>query len=626
MKSFLEKVFLMGLFVHQSYAGLECIAELECVVYKTTNTYFSLLAKNLQHMILGKNLLHLACAEGDLEGAKSLLLQGYDKEAPDMHGRTPLYTACQYGQREVAKMLLSNGVNKEHRSLNDITSLFVACAYGHSGVVELLLSKGAERDSSCNGVKPWFIAATNGHVTIVKLLLTPQARPGGRIRPTIPLPPSASIHYSPRASDVSLPQRWETDSWGSHLLSAAVAQGDFAVVKTLLLAGANPEQPLLDAAEQGKVEIVKLLLLDSRNANKVDKYSRTPLYIAALNGHLNVVKAVLTLGADTEIAGMRFENKPLYMDEGGCDWGTCAGWTPLYVAAARNHREIVKLLFEAGADAWTPLFIAAGKGYPRMVRLLLDFGVDMDLASSSGWTPLFVAAAMGHLEVVRVLLQAGADVERADKFDRTPLSIATQNGHIKVVEALKERKGSTDKVTSSLAAAAALTGAEARETEANRLQASLPKIMYPRWKGAHLSVPLGEAKLLDIVGAKACFASHPRSDNDAVAPAARKGHREWVQLLLASGASRDTEDKNGVTTLGVASGAEIISLLSQVAVGEDTREVMRREESVGPAAAVASSTSDSNESAAIRNVATSSDRNAQRLALLREQMRTKLFK
>ena len=91
------------------------IAELECVVYKTKNTYFSLLAKNLQHMILGKNLLHLACAEGDLEGAKSLLLQGYDKEAPDMHGRTPLYTACQYGQREVAKMLLDKGVNKAQR-------------------------------------------------------------------------------------------------------------------------------------------------------------------------------------------------------------------------------------------------------------------------------------------------------------------------------------------------------------------------------------------------------------------------------------------------------------------------------------------------------------------------------
>ena len=223
--------------------------------------------------------------------------------------------------------------------------------------------------------------------------------------------------------------------------------------------------------------------------------------------------------------------------------------------------------------------------------------------------------------MVRVLLQAGADVDRADKFDRTPLSIASQNGHIKVVEALKERKGSTDKVTSSLAAAAALTGAEAREIEANRYQVPLPKIMHPRWKGAHLSVPLGEAKLLDIVGAKACFASH-----DAVAPAARKGHREWVQLLLASGASRDIEDKNGVTTLGVASAAEIISLLSQVAVDEDTREVMGREETAGPADAVASSTSDTNESAAIRNADVSSDRNAQRLALLREQMRTKLFK
>ena len=43
-----------------------------------------------------------------------------------------------------------------------------------------------------------------------------------------------------------------------------------------------------------------------------------------------------------------------------------------------------------------------------------------------GWTPLHLAVADGHPDVVRVLVDAGADLTRRTEFNRTPLHVALQ--------------------------------------------------------------------------------------------------------------------------------------------------------------------------------------------------------
>ena len=67
------------------------------------------------------------------------------------------------------------------------------------------------------------------------------------------------------------------------------------------------------------------------NVNKATKVKATPLHIAAYNGYLGIVKALIDAKADIDIAA-----------EGG--------FTPLHIAAEKGHLEIVRALIEAGAN------------------------------------------------------------------------------------------------------------------------------------------------------------------------------------------------------------------------------------------------------------------------------------
>ena len=125
----------------------------------------------------------------------------------------------------------------------------------------------------------------------------------------------------------------------------------------------------------------------------------TPLYIAAQNGHLEVVRFLVESGA----------NK----DQGTADDGA----TPLYIAAQNGHLEVVRFLLESGAnkdqgtadDGATPLYIAAQNGHLEVVRFLVQSGANKDQCTTdNGVTPLFIADVNGHLEVVRCLVESGA--------------------------------------------------------------------------------------------------------------------------------------------------------------------------------------------------------------------------
>uniref|UniRef100_A0A3B4V885 Ankyrin repeat and sterile alpha motif domain containing 1A n=1 Tax=Seriola dumerili TaxID=41447 RepID=A0A3B4V885_SERDU len=163
------------------------------------------------------------------------------------------------------------------------------------------------------------------------------------------------------------------------------------------------------------------------NVNCVDSTGYTPLHHAALNGHSEVVEALLRNEALTNIA----DNKGCY---------------PLHLAAWKGDEHIVKLLIHQGPshpklneqnnDNETPLHCAAQYGHSQVVRLLLEELTDPTMRNNKFETPLDLAALYGRLEVVKLLLSAHPNLLSCNTKKHTPLHLASRNGHLSVVEVL----------------------------------------------------------------------------------------------------------------------------------------------------------------------------------------------
>lgn len=113
--------------------------------------------------------------------------------------------------------------------------------------------------------------------------------------------------------------------------------------------------------------------------------------------------------------------------------------TPLYLASLGGHADIVDLLLGRGADVRVgvnPLFAACASGSPGVVRTLLAAGCRHRDRNAAGDSPLHVAAQEGHAEVVAVLLGAGADAGEVNKAGETPLALATMFEHADTVAVL----------------------------------------------------------------------------------------------------------------------------------------------------------------------------------------------
>ncbi len=104
------------------------------------------------------------------------------------------------------------------------------------------------------------------------------------------------------------------------------------------------------------------------------------------------------------------------------------GETPLMLAAINNQLDLAKVLIARGADVnregWTPLHYAAAKGHREMMRLLLENDAYLDSESANGTTPLMMAAFSNSPLAVKLLLEEGADPTLVNHANASALDIA----------------------------------------------------------------------------------------------------------------------------------------------------------------------------------------------------------
>ncbi|MEL6142214.1 MAG: ankyrin repeat domain-containing protein, partial [Bacteroidota bacterium] len=186
--------------------------------------------------------------------------------------------------------------------------------------------------------------------------------------------------------------------------------------------------PLMAAASDDQVEMVKLLIEKGADVNYINPDGWTALIEAADEGSMRSVKILLAAGADVNLSGPNTRV------------------TAMRMAASENHLDVMRLLQTAGAKLGNgdELVAAAEEGNLEIVSYLLEQGVPVNYTNRYNRTALSFAAEEGNINIVRLLLQNGADVGIKDYHGRTAFSFAAEETQYAIVELLLENGALVD--------------------------------------------------------------------------------------------------------------------------------------------------------------------------------------
>lgn len=406
----------------------------------------------------GSTPLHLACQKGYQSVALLLLHYQASTDAADNNGNTPLHLACTYGHEDCVKALVYYDIYSCRVGImNDKgdTPLHIAARWGYEGIIHVLLENGADVNIQ-NKMKetPLQCALNSKILTIMEVDYKRFER-------------RSSVFESPNRS----PQRSAgTSSKRSSISTASSLSLD--VVPVIDKDKYKEVEKLLRAAADGDTEMVRYLLqwmeddLDDDDDNDVDHVFKpefchplcqcprcepaqkrlaavpqnglgvnisnedgfTPLHVAALHGHTELVSLLLRHGANICLK-------------------TANHATPLHLACQNSHIQVVKCLLECSAklnkkDQFgnTPLIISCLKGSCEIAVLLLESGAFVNIANNQGNTALHEAVKGCHLHLVELLLFYGASVHIRNKRQYTPLDCAEEmcGKHTDILKALQK--------------------------------------------------------------------------------------------------------------------------------------------------------------------------------------------
>lgn len=229
--------------------------------------------------------LMFAARENDLESARILVKAGADINAQSGDGKDALSLAFFDGSYDVAGFLIDSHANVNQFDAQHFTALFWAVD---------------RRNMETAPNFPWM--ETRDPLPLIKRLLDAGADPNAMINST---PRARMREGSPRLV------------YATALMRAALA-GDVELAKLLLAHGADAhiiskdrETTLMAACGTGfingyhrqkspaeRLELVKLLVDLGEDVNAADNYGITPLMVAANLGDLEIVKYLVSKGAD----------------------------------------------------------------------------------------------------------------------------------------------------------------------------------------------------------------------------------------------------------------------------------------------------------------------------------------
>ena len=162
--------------------------------------------------------------------------------------------------------------------------------------------------------------------------------------------------------------------------------------------------------------------VDSRNATGI-----TPLMNAAMNGNVQAVKLLIEKGAD-----------PSLKDNSGLN--------SLHFAAIGGDTDIISLIHtrmpdieSLNGEGETPLLVAAYNGKLHAVKWFLERGANATYEDKGGWNALHSAAYNGDAETIDYILTHVQAIESKTADGETPLIIAVRHQKPQGVKCLLEK-------------------------------------------------------------------------------------------------------------------------------------------------------------------------------------------
>ncbi|WP_020004698.1 ankyrin repeat domain-containing protein [Brachyspira innocens] len=371
---------------------------------------------------------------------------------------TPLFLAVQFGYNDLAKELIKEGADVNARASDmetedGIDMLYYAVENNNVEMSKILIDKGLDAGRNYGYEYPYYLtdaAINNNNLDMLKILL--------------------------QSGDIDLE---------SSLIPDAIEENNIEMVKYLISIGQDVNaqifadggwinSPMKVAAQNGNIEIAKLLIDEGANLNSSDDY----IYNAIDYGNYDIAKLlidndVFNLNTNTtreeaiELAKKQkyYEIEKLLSSE---DSNNIAGYdelmnavskgdmkaleklikddtdlnkqydkiTPLNLASARNDKEMVKFLVEKGADinledgyGYTPLMKAIDYYNVGLAKNIIDLKPDLNaICSATGDTPLtYLVNANkygGGADLCYYMIKNGADINKKNKEGNTPLMIA----------------------------------------------------------------------------------------------------------------------------------------------------------------------------------------------------------
>jgi ankyrin repeat protein len=171
-----------------------------------------------------------------------------------------------------------------------------------------------------------------------------------------------------------------------------------------------------------------ILLAHGASVDTVDRYGRTPLMMACMNGLLDMVNRVVQ-----QLPAERVNHQDRN------------GQTALYYALTRSHGDVGAFLLDHGAsadtvngDGRTPLMTACSDGLLGVVqRAIQQLPAErVNHQDQDGRTALHHAVGQRHGDVAAFLLAHGALADTVDTHGKTPLMTACSRGQLDVVTLL----------------------------------------------------------------------------------------------------------------------------------------------------------------------------------------------